>query len=56
MFYFIADRDYVIIIPTIAVSLDAEFWIEIDWLNFSAGWRTGDGGHGEDEQVEGKLV
>jgi hypothetical protein len=53
MVYFEADRDYVILWPTIAISLTGEFWIELDWLNFVLGWRTGDdGGHGSHDRVE----
>lgn len=40
MIYFHKDREYLILIPTIAISLEDEFWIEIDWLNMIIGWRT----------------
>jgi len=43
MFYFHADKDYIIILPTIAFSFRGEFWIEIDWLNMIIGWRSGKG-------------
>ena len=43
MIYFHKDREYLILIPTIAVSLEDEFWIEIDWLNIIIGWRSGKG-------------
>ena len=41
MIYFHKDREYLVLIPTIAVSLEDEFWIEIDWLNMIIGWRSG---------------
>lgn len=57
MFYFEADREYVLLWPVIAVSLTSEFWIEVDWLNFVFGWRSGDdSGHGHHNKVECKSA
>ena len=44
MFYFEKDKEYLIIIPTVAFSTKGEFWIEVDWLNFIFGWRSGNNG------------
>jgi len=46
MLYFECDREYIVLWPTVAVSLAGEFWIELDWLNFVFGWRSGDDGEG----------
>lgn len=41
-FYFHSDRPYLILIPTIALSIRDSFWIEIDWLHMVAGWGCDD--------------
>ena len=43
MFYCYRDRPYLILIPTVAVSIKGEFWIEVDWLHLIFGWRSGRG-------------
>jgi len=36
----------------IAISLQEEFWIGINWLQYEMGWRSGDGGDGEHNDLQ----
>jgi hypothetical protein len=56
MMYFNVYEEFATLLPTISVSLESEFWVEIDWLNFGVGWRSGDGGEGDYDSIERKIA
>lgn len=51
MFYIEMNQPHVVLLPTVAIGLDSEFWVGICWLNLEFGWRSGDGGEGDFEGV-----
>jgi hypothetical protein len=55
-FYFIDDHDYLSLWPVIAVSLQEEFWIGVNWLQYEMGWRSGDGGDGEHNDLQENSI
>ena len=54
MIYFEHDQDHWLVWPVLAIGLKDEFWIGIGWLNFEIGWRSGDGGWGDEAKLREK--
>lgn len=56
MIYFETNQPHCLIWPVIAVGMGPEFWIGIGWLNFEIGYRSGDGGEGDETSNTPKVM
>ena len=56
MIYFEKDQPHCILFPTIAIGMGPEFWVGLAWLNLEIGYRSGDGGEGDETSNAPKVT